>query len=67
MVLVLASCPTKKIRKKERSYHDNNSEFTIKQNAMVSILRYVLLLTLSKALPGGSSRFTILILMLISV
>jgi hypothetical protein len=34
---------------------------------MVSTLTYVLLLTLNKALPGGSPRFTILILMLISV
>jgi hypothetical protein len=34
---------------------------------MVSTLRYVLLLTLNKALLGGSLRFTILILMLIYI
>jgi hypothetical protein len=34
---------------------------------MVITLRYVLLLTLNKALLGGSLRFTILILMPISV
>jgi hypothetical protein len=68
MVLVLASCSInrKKREKRERSYHGGNPEFSIKQNAMVSTLKYVLLFTINKALSGGSPRFTILILMLIS-
>jgi hypothetical protein len=57
MVLVLVSRSIKKEKEKERE----------RGVAMVaSTLRYVVVLTLNKALPGGSPRFTNPILMLIS-
>ena len=54
MVLVLASCFEKK-EKKKRGVTTAANEFH-QQYAKVRTSRYVLLLTLNKALPGGSPR-----------
>ena len=53
MVLVLASCFEKK--EKKRGVTTAANEFH-QQYAKVRTSRYVLLLTLNKALPGGSPR-----------